>query len=303
MKIKLLIVTVLIMFVTKVHSSQTTLVQKSAEFAKASEGFQLHLREKFFKSESIPFHSNQIHLEFGSQAPFKDYVLEIKKGNKTWSSDLVLFNQQDNVIDFNTLLFGLLIDHRDILHLTGQAGYDFYLDLENNLAEDFKQFHNQYQKSLESYLNFVAYSRDFTVYQNRIMPPSDKLKALATKVKVVPPVEHQQLISQFIDAINSQNTAFLMAQHIPNASQREIDIYSRGLNVLYEYFDKIGNPSDFKIVQSSDLKTYSGPKKTFYVIELLNHQGRHKIEMEFFFADMYGERYIGEYDITGVHFS
>ena len=83
MKIKLLIVTVLIMFVTKVHSSQTTLVQKSAEFAKASEGFQLHLREKFFKSESIPFQSNQIHLEFGSQAPFKDYVLEIKKGNKT----------------------------------------------------------------------------------------------------------------------------------------------------------------------------------------------------------------------------
>lgn len=135
------------------------------------------------------------------------------------------------------------------------------------------------------------------------MPPSDKLKALATKVKVVPPVEHQQLISQFIDAINNQNTAFLMAQHNPNASQREIDIYSRGLNVLYEYFDKIGNPSDFKIVQSSDLKTYSGPKKTFYVIELLNHQGRHKVEMEFFFADMYGERYIGEYDITGVHFS
>lgn len=303
MKIKLLIITVLFTFVANAHSSPVVRVQKSADFAKASEGFQLHLRPKFFKSELIPFQNNQIDIDFASQVPFKDYVLELKKDDKTWSSDLVLFSHIDNVLDFNALLFGLLVEHNDLRHLTGEAGYDFYIDLENNLGEDFHVFHKVYQMGLADYLDFVAYSRDFTVYQNRIMPISDKLKAKLNKVKTAALVDQATLITRFIDAINSHDTGRLMAQHIPNASERDTDIYSRGLNVLFEYFDKIGNPREFKIVHSRDIQTYSGPKKTYYLIELLNHKSKRKVEMEFYFVDMYGKRYVGEYDITGVHFS
>ncbi|MED5514228.1 MAG: hypothetical protein VYB81_15925, partial [Pseudomonadota bacterium] len=100
-----------------------------------------------------------------------------------------------------------------------------------------------------------------------------------------------------------KDKTWLLAQQKPNSSQRDSGIYARGLNVLFEYFDSIGNPTKFNVTRETQGRSYDLNSNTHFIVELLEHKGRReKIEMEFMFVDTYGGRFIAEYDITGVRF-
>ncbi|MCG9710382.1 MULTISPECIES: hypothetical protein [unclassified Pseudoalteromonas] len=294
----------LLLFTTTVFASKEVVIEKSDKFTALSKGFKVSVRTGPTKNAKIyDFSTKKITIADEHGAPFQRYYLQLVKANKEWAKEIVTFDDKTNVIDLNALLFGQLIDTSELKKLDSAHAFSFYNRLERILSEEYGTFEQVYRDGLADYLSYMSIEAGFDNYIARTGIAGDKLIQALKKVNMPPLVEHQQLITEFIKAVNQKDKTWLLAQQQPNSSQRASGIYARGLNVLFEYFDRIGNPTKFNIIRETQGRSFDLNSNKYFIIELLEHKGqREKVEMEFMFVDTYGGRFIAEYDITGVHF-
>lgn len=294
----------LVLFTTTAFASQGVVIEKSDKFTELSKGFKVSIRTGPTKNAKIyDFSTNKITVADEHGAPFQRYYLQLATADREWAKEIVTFDDKTNVIDLNALLFGQLIDTSKLKKLDSAHAFSFYNRLERILSQEYGTFEQVYKGGLADYLKYMSIEAGFDNYIARTGIAGDKLTQALKEVKMPPLVEHKQLMTEFIKAVNQKDKTWLLAQQRPNSSQRDSGIYARGLNVLFEYFDSIGNPTKFNIIRETEGRSFDLNSNKYFIIELLEHKGRReKIEMEFMFVDTYGGRFIAEYDITGVHF-
>ncbi|WP_417605754.1 hypothetical protein [Oceanimonas baumannii] len=303
LSVKASVAAVLLSTFSCAYASQTFSLEKSEEFFELSKGYNISVKDIHADSEVHDFNTRAVKVDNDSNVPFYRYLLEIEKDGEEWSKQIIVFSGVDNVIGLDALLFGQFLNTTDLDHLDEKHAYDFYRNLHDILSQEYKVFKGEYEKSLSGYLDYMAINADFEGYIKRTGAASDKINAALQAVEMPEPPSPEQLISRFIKAVNDKDEAWLLAQQLPDSSERGSGIYTRGLDVLYRYFDALGNPAEFDVVRQEESPSYIKTPHTYIIVELLNHteQGK-KIEMEFTFVDTFGGRYVGEYDITGVHF-
>ncbi|MBT1064986.1 hypothetical protein KJY73_15450 [Bowmanella sp. Y26] len=235
---------------------------------------------------------------------FYEFTLFIEKGEKTWHADLFIFSNQKNFLNFDTLLFSKLVDPSDFYHLSHKDVFNFYTSYQKYIPDDYASIKAEYDKGILNYLDYVSPIKDYQAYSKNILPLQQKLKELASQQTAKNLKPHQDIMQLFIKGINRKNSATLLKYRDPNSPAEHQDIYKRGLDTLFSYFDRMGNPTKFRVIQEKEFKNYNRPSTKYFLIEILEHNGavRKDVEMEFYFQDAYGKRYIYEYDITGIHF-
>jgi len=298
------IASLLLLLPTTIFAAQEVVIEKSDKFTELSKGLKVSVRTGPTKNAKIyDFSTKKITINDEHGAPFQRYYLQIATADKEWAKEIITFDDKTNTIDLNALLFGQLVDTSELKKLDSAHAFSLYNRLESILSEEYGTFEQVYNNGLADYLNYMSIDAGFENYIARTGGAGDKLTESLKEIKMPPLVEHQQLISEFIKAVNQKDKTWLLAQQRPNSSQRDSGIYACGLNVLFEYFDSIGNPTKFNITRETQGRSYDLNSNKYIIVELLEHKGqREKIEMEFMFVDTYGGRFIAEYDITGVRF-
>ncbi|GGO63352.1 hypothetical protein [Bowmanella pacifica] len=235
---------------------------------------------------------------------FYEFTVFIEKGETIWYSDLFIFSNQKNFLNFNTLLFSKLVDPSDFSHLSHRDAFNFYQSYKQHIPDGYERISAEYQKSIESYLDYVNPARDYQAFSKNVAPLQQKLKEAASKLTAKDLKPHQDIMQNFIHAVNRKSSVSLLKYRDPKSPAEHQDIYKRGLSTLFSYFERMGKPTKFKIIQEKEFKNFNRPSTKYFLIEILEHSDplRKKIEMEFYFRDSYGKRYIYEYDITGIHF-
>ncbi|MBA4501994.1 hypothetical protein [Marinobacterium marinum] len=301
--LKFLIIAFIINISNMAYASQAISIEKSVAFSDLSKGYDITITDIHTDSKVYDFNTDKVEVENDSDIPFYRYLLKIEKSGKKWSKQVIFFKDVDNIVGLDALLFGQFLNTTDIDHLDQEYAYGFYVNLKNILSEDYFPFKQVFDKGLSDYLDYMEISGDFKGYIQRTESASERLNAALNEIKMPELPSHEDIIKRFIKSINEKSNDWLLGQQMPGSSDREKGIYSRGLGTLYKYFDTIGNPSEFKVIETRESPAYVKDPQTYYIIELLGHTGkREKIEMEFTFVDIYGYRYVGEYDITGIHF-
>ncbi|MBS3798181.1 hypothetical protein [Pseudoalteromonas sp. BDTF-M6] len=279
-------------------------IEVADEILALGEEYELSLSESIISDKNHMVNKKLLTFLPEDDKVFYEFTLSIKKGEKVWISDVFVFSNQKNFLDFNTLLFSELVDESDFYHLDHKAGYNFFSSYSQHIPKGYEKLKAEYDKGLPHYFSYTSASTDYQAYLANIYPLSEKLKKAVKDTRATKVTPHEEVIERFVRAINSKRSAPLLKYRDPKASQKNQDIYKRGLQTLFAYFDKIGNPSKFEVVQHRRYENINQPSVDYYLINLLEHNGAlsNRVEMEFFFSDVHGKRYIKEYDITGIHF-
>lgn len=235
---------------------------------------------------------------------FYEFMLIIEKGDKRWTNDVFIFSNQKNFINFDTLLFSELVDISDFRHLDHASGYQFFQNYSDHLDDSYATFKAEYEKGPLTFIEYMSPMVSMDHYMEVIYPTSAKLKKAVTDTQPKDAKPHLDIIQSFINDIGIENRFGLMQHLDPRSPDRNKDIYERGLQTLFSYFKRIGYPTKFKVVKERKFEQINRPPTYWFLVELLDHNNalNDTIEMEFYFADAHGERYIYEYDITGIHF-
>ncbi|MEO2280623.1 hypothetical protein [Pseudoalteromonas pernae] len=235
---------------------------------------------------------------------FYEFTVAIEGDEKQWYVDLFVFSNQKNFLNFNTLLFSALLNPMDFYHLDHRAGYNFFKSYAQHIDGDYEKLKSEYNKGPTHYFSYMDVLGDYQNYMTNVYPVQTKLQQAAKEAQGTKVVAHEKVITNFINAVNKKRSMPLLKYRDPNAPQAHKEIYERGIQTLYAYFEKIGNPTKFNVLQKRKYENINQPIVDYYLVEILEHNGQldNKIEMEFFFSDVHGKRYIKEYDITGIHF-
>lgn len=235
---------------------------------------------------------------------FYEFMLLIEKGDKRWTTDVFIFSNQKNFINFDTLLFSELVDVFDFKHLDHASGYQFFQNYAEHLGDNYATFQAEYEKSPLAFIEYMSPMVSMDHYMNVIYPISAKLKEAVANTQPKNAKPHLDIIQSFINDIGIENRFGLMQHLDPRSPERNKGIYARGLQTLFSYFKRIGYPTKFNVVKERKFEQINRPPTYWFLVELLDHNNAldDTIEMEFYFADAHGERYIYEYDITGIHF-
>ncbi|WP_105257782.1 hypothetical protein [Pseudoalteromonas sp. T1lg88] len=279
-------------------------IEVADEILALGEQYQLSLSESILSEKKHEVNKKRLTFMPEDDKVFYEFTLSIKKDDKVWISDVFIFSNQKNFLDFNTLLFSKLVDESDFYHLDHKAGYNFFSSYSQHIPKGYTKLKAEYDKGLPHYFSYTSTSTDYQAYLANIYPLSEKLKKAVKDTQATKVTPHEEIITDFISAVNAKRSAPLLKYRDPKASEKNKDIYKRGLQTLFAYFDKIGNPSKFEVAQHRRYENINQPGVDYYLVEILEHNGQldNKIEMEFFFSDVHGKRYIKEYDITGIHF-
>ena len=246
------IASILLLLPMTIFAAQKVVIEKSDKFTELSKGLKVSVRTGPTKNAEIyDFSTKKLTINDEHGAPFQRYYLQIATADKEWAKEIITFDGKANVIDLNALLFGQLIDTSELKKLDSAHAFSLYNSLESILFEEYGTFEQVYNNGLADYLNYMSIDAGFENYIARTGGAGDKLTESLKEINIPPLIEHQQLMSDFIKAVNQKDKTWLLAQQRPNSSQRDSGIYARGLNVLFEYFDKIGNPTKFNITRET----------------------------------------------------
>ncbi|MEM0513922.1 hypothetical protein WCN91_00465 [Pseudoalteromonas sp. YIC-827] len=279
-------------------------IEVADEVLALGEQYQLSLSESILSEKKHEVNKKRLTFMPEEDKVFYEFTLSIKKGEKVWISDVFIFSNQKNFLDFNTLLFSNLVDDSDFYHLDHRAGYNFFKSYPQHVDQGYKKLKAIYDNSPTDFFSAIDALDDYQSYRQNVLPLQQTLRQAVKDTKGNKVKPYEQVITQFIDAVNRKRSHPLLQYRDPNSPQSHQDIYERGLKTLFAYFDRIGNPKKFKVVQQRQFDSINQPSVTYYLIELLEHNGSldNTVEMEFYFSDVHGTRYIKEYDITGIHF-
>lgn len=286
-------------------SNKPLRIEVSNEFLELSKEYKMALYEHLGKKKNHLINKKKIEIYPEKIKPIYELTIVIEKADKSWNADFIVFPNRKNRLNFDSILFSKLVDPVDFKHVDSKTTAKFSRKYKKQIPSEYKEMKTKFDSGFNNYLNYVSPLGNMDNYYKKIYPITEKLKAAASKLTTKNQKPHKELIAQFIKDINQKKTSKLVKLQDPASIEKHKDIYRRGLKTLYAYFDRIGNPKQFKITKEKVFNNNVHRVKTnYFLIELIGHNGKldRKIEMEFYFRDSYGKRYIDEYDITGIHF-